>query len=222
MSAILFGSIGTIADTSELQRQAFNQAFKAHGLDWYWNREEYLTMLEKSGGQKRIADYADSTGQTIDAEAIHRSKSEFFQKSLIESQVSPRFGVAETIQNAKSKGLKLALVTTTSQENVSLLIEALRPGVQATDFDLIVDASSVKHPKPDKAAYTFALERLGEKADDCIAVEDNLDGVEAAIAAGLDCVAFPNENTAHHDFEKAQHLVDRLDFDELQKFLLSE
>lgn len=222
MSAILFGSIGTIADTSELQRQAFNQAFKAHGLDWCWNREAYLTMLEKSGGQKRIADYAASAGQTVDAEAIHRSKSEFFQKGLAESQVQPRFGVVETIQDAKSKGLKLALVTTTSQENISLLIKALSPNIQATDFDLIVDASNVEHPKPDKAAYTFALERLGEKPDNCIAIEDNLDGVEAAIAASLDCVAFPGENTAHHDFKKAQHRVDRLDFDGLQKFLLSE
>lgn len=222
MSAIFFGSIGTIADTSELQRQAFNQAFKAHGLDWCWNREEYLTMLEKSGGQKRIADYAGSTGQTVDAAAIHRSKSEFFQKSLAESQVKPRSGVIETIQSAKNKGLKLALVTTTSQENVSMLIEALRPNIQATDFDLIVDASSVEHSKPDKAAYTFALERLGERSDHCIAIEDNLGGVEAAIAAGLDCVAFPGENTAHHDYKKAQHQVDRLEFDQLQKFLLSQ
>jgi HAD superfamily hydrolase (TIGR01509 family) len=222
MSAILFGSIGTIADTSELQRQAFNQAFKAHGLDWCWNRDEYLTMLEKSGGQKRIADYAGSTGQTVDADAIHQSKSELFQKSLTESQVPSRFGVVETIQDAKNKGLKIALVTTTSQENISLLIEALRPNIQATDFDLIVDASNVEHPKPDKAAYTFALEKLGEKPDDCIAIEDNLGGVEAAIAAGLDCVAFPGENTAHHDFKKAHYRVDRLDFDELQKFLLSK
>jgi HAD superfamily hydrolase (TIGR01509 family) len=222
MSAILFGSIGTIADTSELQRQAFNQAFKAHGLDWYWNREEYLTMLEKSGGQQRIADYAGSTGQTADAEAIHRSKSEFFQESLTKSQVMPRLGVVETIQGAKSKGLKLALVTTTSQENISLLIEALRPNIQTADFDLIVDASSVKYPKPDKAAYIFALEKLGEKPDDCIAIEDNLGGVEAAIAAGLDCIAFPGENTAHHNFDKAQHRVNRLDFEELEKFLLSE
>ena len=221
MSAIFFGSIGTIADTSELQRQAFNQAFKAHGLDWCWNREEYLTMLEKSGGQKRIADYADSTGQTVDAEAIHRSKSEFFQKSLAKSQVPPRSGVVETIQGARNKGLKLAWVTTTSQKNISLLMEALHPNIQTTDFDLIMDASSVEHPKPDKAAYTFAIEKLGEKSDDCIAIEDNLDGVEAAIAAGLNCVAFPGENTAHHNFEKAQHRVDRLDFDELQKFLLS-
>lgn len=219
MSAILFGSIGTIADTSELQRQAFNQAFKAHGLDWCWNREEYLTMLEKSGGQKRIAEYASSIGQTVDAEAIHRSKSEFFQKSLAESQVSPRVGVIETIQDAKSKGLKIALVTTTSQENISLLIQALHPSIQAADFDLIVDASKVERPKPDKAAYTFALERLSEKPDDCIAIEDNLGGVEAAISAGLDCVAFPGENTAHQNFEKSKHRVDQLEFNEIQKLL---
>jgi HAD superfamily hydrolase (TIGR01509 family) len=219
MSAILFGSISTIADTSELQRQAFNQAFKAHGLDWNWNREEYLTMLENSGGRQRIADYAASMGQTVDAEAIHRSKSEFFQNSLAESQVKPRFGVVETIQGAKSKGLKIAFVTTTSQDNISLLMDALRPSIQITDFDLILNDSSVDRPKPDKAAYTFALERLDEKSDDCIAIEDNLSGVESAIAAGLDCIAFPNENTAHHDFKGANHLVDRLDFDELQKFL---
>jgi hypothetical protein len=46
MSAILFGSISTIADTSELQRQVFNQAFQARGLDWCWHRAEDLTMLE--------------------------------------------------------------------------------------------------------------------------------------------------------------------------------
>jgi HAD superfamily hydrolase (TIGR01509 family) len=222
MSAILFGSISTIADTSELQRQAFNQAFKAHGLDWDWNREEYLTMLEKSGGQNRIADYADSIGQTVDAEAIHRSKSEFFQNSLTESQVEPRLGVVETIQGAKSQGLKVAFVTTTSQENISLLMAALHPSIQVTDFDVILNDASVDRPKPDKAAYTFALERLGEKSDDCIAIEDNLSGVASAIAAGLDCVAFPNENTTHHDFKIANHLVDRLNFDELQNFLFSK
>jgi HAD superfamily hydrolase (TIGR01509 family) len=222
MSAILFGSISTIADTSELQRQAFNQAFKAHGLDWDWSRAEYLTMLENSGGQNRIADYANSIGQTVDAKAIHRSKSEFFKNSLTKSQVKTRLGVVETIQGAKSKGLKVAFVTTTSQENISMLMAALQPSIQVTDFDLILNDSSVDRPKPDKAAYTFALERLGERSADCIAIEDNLSGVVSAIAAGLECIAFPNENTARHDFQRANHLVERLDFDELQKFLIGK
>jgi HAD superfamily hydrolase (TIGR01509 family) len=221
MPAIIFGSIGTVADTSELQRRAFNQAFQAHGLDWHWNREEYLIMLEKSGGQNRITDYADSIGQIVDAKEIHLSKSNFFQRSLIESQLQPRPGVVETIQSAKSQGLKIALATTTSQQNISVLMAALHPIVQVTDFDFISNASSVDLPKPDKAVYTFSLERLSEKSDNCIAIEDNLGGVESAVAAGLECIAFPNENTAHHDFKKANHLVDRLDFEELQKFLFS-
>jgi HAD superfamily hydrolase (TIGR01509 family) len=218
MSAILFGSIGTIADTSELQRQSFNQAFVSHGLNWHWQREEYLTMLKQSGGQNRIADYASSIGQTVDAEAIHRTKSEIFQKNLITSPVQPRLGVVETIQRAKSEGLQLALVTTTLPENVSWLIKALEPDVQITDFDLIVDNSSAKRPKPYKDAYVFAVEKLGKKPDSCIAIEDNLDGVAAAVSAGLDCVAFPGENTAHHNFTRAKLLVERLDFNELQKF----
>jgi HAD superfamily hydrolase (TIGR01509 family) len=220
MAAILFGSIGTLADTSELQRQAFNEAFEAHGLNWQWHREEYLAMLEKSGGQQRIADYAISVGQTVDAEAIHKSKSKIFQKNLIKSQILPRIGVVETIQEAKNRGAKLAFTTTTSPENVSFLIDALSPNIKVSDFDVITNFSSVERSKPYEDVYIFALEKLGEKPENCIAIEDNLDGVKAAKSAGLDCAAFPGENTAHHDFAQAQIVFDRLNFDELQRFLV--
>ncbi len=53
MSAVLFGSIGTLAETSEIQRGAFNQAFRANGLDWHWERDEYVALLERSGGRDR-------------------------------------------------------------------------------------------------------------------------------------------------------------------------
>ncbi len=49
MPAVLFGSISTIVDTSELQREAFNQAFKAHGRKWTWKRDTYQAMLDSSG-----------------------------------------------------------------------------------------------------------------------------------------------------------------------------
>ncbi len=53
MSALLFGSISTIADTSELQREAYNRAFEAHGLEWNWDRDRYRSMLDSSGGKNR-------------------------------------------------------------------------------------------------------------------------------------------------------------------------
>jgi beta-phosphoglucomutase-like phosphatase (HAD superfamily) len=45
LKAVIFGAIGTIAETSDLQRQAFNAAFKAAGLDWNWNAEVYRDLL---------------------------------------------------------------------------------------------------------------------------------------------------------------------------------
>jgi len=51
MKAIIFGSIGTLVETSEIQRKSFNQAFKEMDLDWYWDKEEYKKLLKKSGGK---------------------------------------------------------------------------------------------------------------------------------------------------------------------------
>src|SRR6201992_1927026 len=92
MSALLLGSISTVADTSELQRQAFNQAFAAHGLDWRWDRDDYQTMLARSGGQDRISEYAKSRGETVDAQAVHELKSKLFRDSLATAGLAPQPG----------------------------------------------------------------------------------------------------------------------------------
>ena len=58
--SIIFGSIGTIVETSNIQRKSFNKAFKKLGLDWYWSVNEYKKLLEKSGGENRLSKYAVS------------------------------------------------------------------------------------------------------------------------------------------------------------------
>lgn len=218
MSAILFGSISTVADTSELQRRAFNQSFEIHSLDWNWDRDQYRAMLSQSGGEARISAYARSVGQVVDARAVHATKSEVFRDLLATAELTPRAGVVDTIRRAKDNEWKVGLVTTTSGDNVLSLLAALSPAVQMLDFDVIVNSSSVEQPKPNKDAYSFALLNLSEEPGYCVAIEDNVEGVQAAVAAGLACVAFPNENTAAHDFAAAVGRVDRLDAGELQQF----
>lgn len=176
-------------------------------------------MLHGSGGAKRIAEYAQDRGEQVDAAAMHRTKSELFHKKLRESHPQPRAGLADTIEQARSHGYKLALATTTSPDNVIALADALRPQVDLDTFDLIVDTSSVGQSKPDPAAYRYALERLGEDAGEVVAIEDNVGGVEAAVSAGVTCIAFPGENNAGHDFDAAADRIDELNFDELQTHL---
>ncbi len=222
MSAILFGSISTLADTSELQRRAFNEAFAAHGLDWNWSRDDYRSMLSSNGGADRIHDYAQSVGADVDAAAVHATKSEIFQKLLAESDVQPRPGVAETVDMAKARGVELGLVTTTSKANVEALLSALEPHIGAGTFAVVVDKDSVDTPKPSGACYEWALDRLGIDAVNAVAIEDNVGGVKAAAAAGVPCIAFPNENTAGGDFSAAAETVEALDHRQVISFAATE
>ena len=68
--ALLFGSIGTLVETSEIQRKSFNEAFKKKGLDWYWTKKEYIKLLNKSGGKDRITEYARTKGIKVNAKQL--------------------------------------------------------------------------------------------------------------------------------------------------------
>ena len=219
MATILFGSISSLADTSELQRDAFNRSFAEHGLDWHWDREGYRAELGRAGGRDRIARYAQERGEDVDADAVHATKSRLFQESLPGAGLTARPGVVDTLRTARSSGGRTGLVTTTSPDNVAALLDALAPEVRAGDFDIVVDSTEVGTPKPDPAAYTYALETLGEPAGTCVAIEDNPDGVRAAAAAGLACVAFPNENTVVQEFPDAAERVDHVDIDALRRLV---
>ncbi len=211
MPALLLGSISTVVDTSELQRESFNRAFEQHGLDWRWEREEYADLLGGNGGADRIADYAAAREESVDADAVHATKSQLFQDALRSGELTPREGVVETVRDARAEGFKVALVTTTSRENLDALASAVSSTLPFDEvFDLVVDGSQVSTPKPDGSVYRHALEALGESSEHAVAVEDNVGGVSAARAAGVPCVAFPNQNTAGHDFDGAAGRVDEI------------
>ena len=79
--AILFGSIGTLIETSDLQRESFNEAFKEAGLDWYWDQEDYRLLLKQSGGTKRIEDFAEKITQQLKRKKLEREKHTFLIKN---------------------------------------------------------------------------------------------------------------------------------------------
>ncbi|MEL6922008.1 MAG: HAD-IA family hydrolase, partial [Pseudomonadota bacterium] len=173
MKALLFGSIGTLAETSGLQHDCFNAAFAAHGLDWHCSMLEYRSLLKTAGGIARIETYARQLDQSVDAAAIHATKSELFQQRL-ETGVALRPGVATTIARCQAAGTKVALVTTTSAANVRAIMAAT--GLSKRDFDLIVTRDDIQNPKPSPDAFQSALRLLALKPGDALAIEDNPDG----------------------------------------------
>ena len=89
MKAVLFGSIGTLIETSDIQRKSFNHAFKREGLNWYWSRKTYSKLLKKSGGIKRIEDFAKKNGVRIDSKKYGKIKQIFLTKLFLQIILVP-------------------------------------------------------------------------------------------------------------------------------------
>ncbi len=209
LKAILFGSIGTLVETSQMQLDAFNEAFRQADLDWHWSKEEYTDLLKKPGGQRRIADYAASKGTPVDDVAIHRIKTELYDARMEKEGLQPRAGVHEVVNWAATEGISLGFVTSTERENVDAILNATS-GISAMDFAFTGDRTLAKAEKPAPDIYNVALERLKIKPLEAIAIEDTLACFKAPMAAGIPTIAFPNAFAEREGYDGAIAVVDKL------------
>ena len=210
---LMFGAIGALMETSDIQRRAYNQALKEAGLGWEWNCGVYAELLNQSGGQERLSLLVAATGAGLSAaqiEAIHARKTVLACQEMVSRRVRLRPGVVELIQLAKSRGMKLAFVTTTYQPNIDAIFEAAGDTLRADAFDYIASRSRVVHGKPHPEAYLTALAHFGVGPDTALAIEDTAVSVMSAKRAGLLVVATPGEITAGQDFWQADLVANSL------------
>ncbi len=213
--AILFGSIGTLIETSELQRNAFNQAFSENGLDWNWNPAEYQDLLKKSGGRQRIEDFAAQQAIEVDASKLHDEKTKIFDELMVDGGVLLRPGVANFIDQALDNEIKLAFVTSTSKDNVDAVFQALKNQLNRSIFSFIGNDKMVSNTKPKPDIYLKALLELNLKAEDCVAIEDTEVSMQSALAASIKCIGFPGAFAKDNDFSSAILVTDKLSFNDL-------
>jgi HAD superfamily hydrolase (TIGR01509 family) len=219
LKALLLDVDGTLADTErDGHRVAFNRAFADAGLDWNWDVGLYGKLLTVSGGKERISFFIDSrdpaglpaTGINRFIRDLHRSKTRHYLKLLEQGLIPLRPGVERLIDEARHAGVRLAIATTTTPENVSALL-ASTLGANSPDwFDVIAAGDVVPVKKPAADIYFYALSRLGLEAGDCLALEDSDNGLASALGAGLRTVITVNGYTRNQDFTGAAIVLDQL------------
>ena len=218
IKALIFDVDGTIADTEEIHRQAFNSAFREHGLTWEWSRDEYAELLRTSGGKERIAAFirsqklkpAERARLLGLVELIHASKTRNYAE-LIEGQNAPlRPGIARLIGEARAAGVRLAVASTTTSANISALLAAQLGAAAWNWFEVLACGDVVPNKKPAPDIYLRALSMLRLRPQDCVAFEDSANGLRSAKAAELYTVVTPTVWSAGQDFGDADLLLDSL------------
>lgn len=218
IKALIFDVDGTIADTEETHRQAFNAAFLEHGLRWDWRRKEYAELLRTSGGKERLAVYIDSLALPRQEKArlkgqvqlVHATKTRIYGELIADGRAPLRPGVARFIGEARAAGVRLGIASTTTSANISALIGA-QFGAEAWNwFEALACGDVVVHKKPAPDIYVRALGMLRLPAEACVAFEDSVNGLRSAKAAGLYTVVTPTQWSAGQDFREADLVLQGL------------
>ena len=218
LNAILFDVGGTIAESEEIHRVSFNEAFKEFGLNWYWDEAIYRELVFIGGGKERIKHYITRAwpemlkqkNLTKYIESVHKIKGQIYEEFLNDSQLKARPGIIRLLKELKNGKIRLAIVSDTTEEN---LINLFKKGLGINPiewFEILAHGGCTIQKKPSPDIYLWTLERLKLPPESCLAIEDAPRGVDSAIDAGLKVLVTPSIYTLEEKFEKSSLLLSHL------------
>lgn len=214
LKAIIFDVDGTLAETEEAHRTAFNRAFAEAGRDWHWSADDYRELLNVTGGRERIRHFLGTINATETDQFVadvHARKNAIYAGLVESGEVALRPGIKRIINEARRKNIQTAIATTTSRTNLTALLDR-HFGVGAiAGFDAVVTGEDVAHKKPDPEAYRRTVSALNLAPDQCIAIEDSRNGLLSAVNCGIAVLVTPSIYTSREQFDGAAGVRANLD-----------
>tara|TARA_B100000989_G_C19414146_1_gene415687 strand:+ start:63 stop:821 length:759 start_codon:yes stop_codon:yes gene_type:complete len=218
LSAVLFDVGGTIAESEEIHRISFNEAFKEYGLSWYWDEAIYKELICVGGGKERINYYIKRAWPEMLKQknfsnyvnTLHRLKSQIYVELMNDMKIKARPGVLRLLNELREAKIRLAIVSDTLEQN---LINLFKKGLDIDPiewFEVIAHGDCVDYKKPAPDLYMWALEKLQLHPDACLAIEDAPRGMISAHEAGLKVIITPSKYTKEEKFDLANIVISDL------------
>ncbi len=204
LQALIFDFDGLILDTETPQLRAWQEVFEARGgrltaADWAH------VIGSTDSGWDPVVELARQTGHRYGLAEL-RAAWKPRKDELMEAETI-RPGVLELLKAAELCAMRVGIASSSPRSWVTGHLERL--GIRDL-FGALATGDEVERTKPDPAVYLLALERLAVRPAAAIALEDSPNGIRAAHAAGMRCVAVPNEVSRHLDLSAADALLGNL------------
>jgi len=212
LEAVIFDVDGTLVDSErDGHRVAFNEAFEEAGLTDHWDFDTYGQLLQITGGAKRLRFWLENNGRSPDeatglAERLHKRKTQIMRRLIADGHVAARPGAHQLVDVLEASGVAMHVATTGTRA----WVEPLLTHAFGDRFETVITGTEVSDLKPSPAVYLEVLRRTGCKPWRAVAIEDSANGVQAAVAAGLRCLAVHNPYTRNDDLSGATLVADGL------------
>jgi len=202
LRALLFDFDGLILDTETPCYEAWNEIFKEHGTAL--PQELWIDIIGRPpGDHDPLALLESRIGRSLEREPLRQRHREREHRRILEQPVLP--GVRQLIAAASAASMRLAVASSSERSWVEEHLE--RIGL-LNAFETLACASETVPGKPSPDVYLAAMRALDVRPEECVALEDSLNGVDAAVAAGILCVAVPGPLLTSRPFPAAALRVD--------------
>lgn len=196
LKGVIFDMDGVLVDSEEYICEAAMKMFAERGL--IVKPEDFIPFVG-AGENRYIGGVAEKYGFPVDIEEV-KARTYKIYGEIVHGKLQPLPGVHEFIGECRSRGLKLALAS--SADAIKITINLNEVGLPLDTFDAAVCGLDVEKKKPDPEIFLAAAKKLELSPSDCLVVEDAVNGVAAAKAAGARCLGLTTSFTAE-DLSKA-------------------
>lgn len=201
---LLFDFDGLIVDTETPSLASWQEAYRQHGHEL--PLEQWITLVGTIGAPFDPYAHLEELAGPLDRDAVLERR-RAYELSLTDIE-ELRPGVLDYLEEAERLGLKTAIVSSSTRAWIDRHLRRLE---RAEHFDTVVAADhDVARAKPAPTLYLEALDVLGLAPAEAIAFEDSPNGIKAAKAAGIFCVAVPNSVTAELGLDEADLVLESL------------
>jgi HAD superfamily hydrolase (TIGR01509 family) len=202
--ALVFDLDGVIVDTENVIHRVWSETFARYGSSF--TAEEWATAIGTDHGFDPLAALIERSSVPLPSPAELQKDISRAEKVLLEG-MSPLPGIRDWIEGAERLGMGVAVASSSP----AAWVEGRLADVGLASRFVVVSCRSERlKAKPAPDLYLDACRRLQVEPSRAIAVEDSINGLTAARAAGLWCVAVPNSMTLDHDLSAANLLVESL------------
>lgn len=207
--AVIFDMDGVIIDSEPIHSRVKMDTFAHFNLPF-----DEADLIHYMGRTSRVifGETLAKHGRTdVTAADMAAYKHEHYLEVLESGAIEPVAGSVEFIKALHEAGIPMALATSSNVRAMNAVLDNF--GIRRF-FSSILSGGELLESKPHPAIYLISAQRLGVKPEDCMVIEDTTNGIRAAKAAGMYCVAYRNPNSGEQDLSLADEVVD--DFNEIK------